>query len=722
MKDSILLTNKLVTPLPFSENEANSFEEAAKQFKLSLEGLREDKKNELEIDPESLIQNIEQLKEARAESQRSIVGTQSLERFMRTGDLSDMPQDQSVFINYAVSVYRPLMRFLPGYSERVDPIGMTNVGTETMPRMLPVFGDPPDDDELKEDNGYRKFEAKIKALRKSKYNDVYVYTVEPAEQAQNISSVLAAEKLRSFTFAAAAMIPNTGLDIGGGFDAMRDTQERIEAINRHPLVVGYADVSNPPSKPEASAQVGSAVQLGPTNQVDSSIKSNQSFGWVIGPRFAIRDKKLVYEFTDKPYSLTATLAVPAWWNGINFIANNGWVPDMSPGTLSAPGAVTQKSVTLPCNLRPDMRGLTRLLLADSGFRDSKPTLLAKVSASGADPLWLVTPGVDEQKLIIEGEGLWRSPRVFIGSQEAKDVEVLPDMRGLIATFQDLQAPPDPSTDRADLSVYTSVGVVSARRAERFISRSGASGTTRYSFLELRTSAVGLPGGPSKPEFRILKDRLPEGLHKMKVLFTLLASDGSASSVLDSGDLTLTPNLDLIQSKSPRELLDADQLTDVTRYRVTGHAQLFPNALPFDPVVGEAELYQFPDPAQRKLFHTDGPHQLKVDPKGNVSGDLPVVPIIEHDRLLKMWPALAEAFEENRVIIEIGSALVSLKQKADSTWVVPSEELRRQIDSIVQAVPDKVSTKDFSALKLHCGQVETPIEGKVIFERQPKPKE
>ena len=42
--------------------------------------------------------------------------------------------------------------------------------------------------------------------------------------------------------------------------------------------------------------------------------------------------------------------------------------------------------------------------------------------------------------MIYGDNLWRNPQVFLGAQPASDVEILPDMKGIVATFDKVQQP------------------------------------------------------------------------------------------------------------------------------------------------------------------------------------------------------------------------------------------------------------------------------------------
>src|SRR3954468_12776147 len=65
-----------------------------------------------------------------------------------------------------------------------------------------------------------------------------------------------------------------------------------------------------------------------------------------------------------------------------------------------------------------------------------------------------------QTILIRGAELWRNPQVYVGDQRASFVEVLPDMRGLLATFDKLSMPPaiGSAPQRLNLTVITSGGL------------------------------------------------------------------------------------------------------------------------------------------------------------------------------------------------------------------------------------------------------------------------
>lgn len=75
-------------------------------------------------------------------------------------------------------------------------------------------------------------------------------------------------------------------------------------------------------------------------------------------------------------------------------------------------------------------------------------------------------GVKNQTILIQGRELWRSPQVFLGGRQASRVELLPDMGGLVATFDEVRVPTPKETSAQEvglpLSVITSTGKSRAR--------------------------------------------------------------------------------------------------------------------------------------------------------------------------------------------------------------------------------------------------------------------
>jgi hypothetical protein len=113
--------------------------------------------------------------------------------------------------------------------------------------------------------------------------------------------------------------------------------------------------------------------------------------------------------------------------------------------------------------------LTRALLAlDEGYERRQPAIHPRWDEDPSRRMIYLRAGKDlpRQSIIVRGTDLWRNPVVFLGTQKATSLEVLPDMRGLVAHFDQVQLPASPDLKEAavlDLTIVTSGGDRSGRR-------------------------------------------------------------------------------------------------------------------------------------------------------------------------------------------------------------------------------------------------------------------
>ncbi len=80
-------------------------------------------------------------------------------------------------------------------------------------------------------------------------------------------------------------------------------------------------------------------------------------------------------------------------------------------------------------------------------------------------------GQRQARLLIEGGDLWRSTMVTLGSQRASEILVLPNMRGIVATFERIERPSIPARrgrcqTEVPIRVWTSEGVTMEERKRR----------------------------------------------------------------------------------------------------------------------------------------------------------------------------------------------------------------------------------------------------------------
>jgi hypothetical protein len=280
------------------------------------------------------------------------------------------------------------------------------------------------------------------ARLKDKLSNVrqYVLVTDPKEQAQNISEVAATETLRNLVLSLQALIPQARVSASNYTEYIHRSQERLQSILRKPVVVAYSD-------------------------------RGAQFGWILGPRFIMSAKgKPQFSHTTVQHSVQVSLAVPGWITSLKLPYRTSWVA--GNGSASTTEASPWKYIHV--DLPGDDAAITAQLLAAQGTRrtpfiepmiddDNKLQVLRLRANQPAD-------------ILIRGRDLWRNPRVFLGTQLAHPVHVLPDMSGLSAHFDAVAMPPktpkgDPQV--LDLSVVTSEGMATLPRAVEVIAEAAA---------------------------------------------------------------------------------------------------------------------------------------------------------------------------------------------------------------------------------------------------------
>ena len=135
------------------------------------------------------------------------------------------------------------------------------------------------------------------------------------------------------------------------------------------------------------------------------------------------------------------------------------------GTVSRTIPVTKREISV--NLPFDPLAITQVLAEKWDRMPVVPLAIARQTLSLGKPA----------RVLISGAELWRRPQVTIGAQMAKSVIVLPGMRGVIATFDDLTG--DGANERdtkgnkiAEIAIWTSTG--SYRVGEAILEQTGDS--------------------------------------------------------------------------------------------------------------------------------------------------------------------------------------------------------------------------------------------------------
>lgn len=249
--------------------------------------------------------------------------------------------------------------------------------------------------------------------------DVFAYGSTPVETVQRVGEVASYRQVNQFLLALNFLVGNTA--VGKWYQEFAKVNEGIfQTIRRQPLVVGYS---------MGVPQHGAATS---TRQMN--------FGWILGPRFTIKNDGRASHFRHgtTPAALSGVISVPGWMSSLGLQVERKWVTEA--GTTVK---LDRSPMTVPIRVKEDLYSISEAL-ATYSIRGPRPE---------ARQHYALREGQSES-IVIPGQNLWRNPVVMLGGQKADDVEVLPDMRGLRATFKDVKRPESGSTP---IVVWTSEG-------------------------------------------------------------------------------------------------------------------------------------------------------------------------------------------------------------------------------------------------------------------------
>lgn len=323
-------------------------------------------------------------------------------------------------------------------------------------------------------NGYLSAARKIvlDEMELNRLGTVSAYAATPKETVQRVSEVLSRRNASEFALALQAVTGAASVE--AMFSHIRANDALFHALRRQPLIVGFSGSFAP----------------------DVTAKPAR-FGWMFGPRYEIRyagqhsavpvlsgfwdstSQAAGFRHVIVQNNVSAVVSVPAAYEHVSLRLNRcwrksetQWVSGNTAGPCNAEagaigaGADALITVHLPLDERRVFR------LEDRKFASEREATVA------ADSPWKYEVRVDEPAtLVVRGEHLWRNTKVLLGAQEADAVQVLPDMRGILATFRKVW----PSTSSGlrgedmDLKIVTSDKTVVAGRVTVREPRDAAAG-------------------------------------------------------------------------------------------------------------------------------------------------------------------------------------------------------------------------------------------------------
>jgi len=309
-----------------------------------------------------------------------------------------------------------------------------------------------------------------KALNRN--TDAFAYSVTPKNLAENVSTAADTRDAYELLIRAAGK-PN---DLAS-FLRTRSKQNR--AVIAHPIVVGFgsSDRALVPAVPASSEDGASGVR-----DID--------FGWIIAGRLTESGS---FEQIDGQYPLSAYISVPGWWQTVKVSIVTCWLPRTTVArltpVLSAGNVCSGEQRTpsmLPVRLPPAIAEISHKLGFDvvqqpSIFRPQRQELV------------IGRPGA----LLLEGQRLWRSTEVTAGAQHADKITVLPNMEGILAEFDCVEAPPGQRQPRGNDAVKEDRSQIVTESSVRVWTSEGATESIPLGFVWPKDSEITFIACPEK---------------------------------------------------------------------------------------------------------------------------------------------------------------------------------------------------------------------------------
>ncbi|WP_421854594.1 hypothetical protein [Oricola sp.] len=179
------------------------------------------------------------------------------------------------------------------------------------------------------------------------------------------------------------------------------------------------------------------------------------FGWYIFPAEA-RGVFSLPVMESANVKLSALVSLPAWWESVDIKVTTSWRDPAAPDrrvhleNVDAPTEPQELRVELP----------TRLEFIRNHFpyaAATQPSLYQLHLPKAA------LRACEEANIVLKGERLWRSTVVTLGAQKSNLIQVMPDMRGIIAHFGEVipfaqgGAPGGNAIDTVPVTIWTSEG-------------------------------------------------------------------------------------------------------------------------------------------------------------------------------------------------------------------------------------------------------------------------
>lgn len=158
--------------------------------------------------------------------------------------------------------------------------------------------------------------------------------------------------------------------------------------------------------------------------------------WIVAPRQEEGERRPRHVASSR--ALSAIVSLPSWWAKLNVEITTCWVRPRNLQDRVAAGSLCEgvegkkvRHIELP------LPGKAQDVLQKLGFFILRTPYL-DIAQQATEP---VEAGRRAQLRLVGGR-LWKNPRVRLGTQWHDRIEVLPNMQGLVATFDCVQPSPD----------------------------------------------------------------------------------------------------------------------------------------------------------------------------------------------------------------------------------------------------------------------------------------
>lgn len=284
--------------------------------------------------------------------------------------------------------------------------------------------------------------AFLHALEKD--NQVYSYTATPKESTQQFFESASEQQTRNLLLSLAAQ-PQS-LDLNSIFEYTLKNQRFMQQIKRQPLVVGFS----------SEVLKGSGFFKGldntsspaPNQLSDNNITTGNAsaqFGWLIGPKLDLssnnRDSSRNFRHLPIQNALSALVSLPSWWRSAKLDVVTCWIPgnatefrqDKNYEQLAEDLIQFCSKKLLPFYIK--LPGNVTEIKRKLGYQVGH---IPYIKNAGKSSDFYV--GQPHTSLLIEGGDLWRSTVVTMGAQRSNRIEVMPNMKGIIAGFDTIKEP------------------------------------------------------------------------------------------------------------------------------------------------------------------------------------------------------------------------------------------------------------------------------------------